>query len=322
MKPIPVAFHFFGTPLVIHTYGIGLAITFFFGYRYFERRLRHGGYQWQWLTGVFVWVIVAAIIGARVVHVMANWHTGPLGPDYSAHPGDIPLIWNGGLSSFGGLIGGIPTGVILARRRCQELSTLRMLDLVAPVLMAAWGVGRLLGPQLMVAGGGHPTDAWFGMYYAGEVGKRLPVPIFQAILSFAIFGVLLLIERRLRLRPTGFVLAATASMWGMARFVEEHFWLSDVSSSGFDLVQAAGLALFVTGGVTMVVLWRRQARRLAAGASSPSGSALAPSALDDHSRPAPAGPGATPALDGPGRPEPAGTATPVGRPPSPSPAVD
>ena len=69
---------------------------------------------------------------------------------------------------------------------------------MAPVLMACWGIGRLLGPQLMVAGGGHPTHQWFGMYYAGQAGKRLPVPIFQAIEDFTIFGILLLVERWLR----------------------------------------------------------------------------------------------------------------------------
>ena len=50
----------------------------------------------------------------------------------------------------------------------------------------------------MVAGGGHPTNQWFGMYYAGQVGKRLPVPIFQSIEDFTIFAILLLVERWLR----------------------------------------------------------------------------------------------------------------------------
>jgi hypothetical protein len=76
---------------------------------------------------------------------------------------------------------------------------MRFADLMAPVLMACWGMGRLLGPQLMVAGGGHPTHQWFGMYYAGQVGKRLPVPIFQSMEDFTIFGILLLVERWLRL---------------------------------------------------------------------------------------------------------------------------
>ncbi len=193
MRPIPVAFHIWF--LEIHTYGIGLALTFWFGLRYTERRLRAAGYPWRWVTGMFLWVVLAAIVGARALHVLSNL-TGPTG--YTHHPGQIFSIWQGGLSSFGGLLFAVPTALVIARRRCPELPLLRFADLMAPVLMACWGIGRLLGPQLMVAGGGHPTNQWFGMYYAGQVGKRLPVPIFQAMEDFAIFGVLLLVEWWLR----------------------------------------------------------------------------------------------------------------------------
>jgi phosphatidylglycerol---prolipoprotein diacylglyceryl transferase len=190
MRPIPVAFHIWF--IEIHTYGIGLALTFWFGLRYTERRLRNAGYPWHWVTGMFLWVIVAAIVGARTLHVLSNLSY------YSGHLGQIIAIWQGGLSSFGGLLFAVPVAIVSQRRRCPELSSLQFADLMAPVLMASWGIGRLLGPQLMVAGGGHPTQQWFGMYYAGQVGKRLPVPIFQAAEDFAIFGVLLLVERWLR----------------------------------------------------------------------------------------------------------------------------
>jgi len=252
MKPIPVSFHI--GPLVVHTYGIGLAVTFWFAYRYFERRLRTNGYPSQWLTGVFLWIVVASIVGARLLHVLSNLST------YTAQPGEILQVWHGGLSSFGGLLFGVPTGVLLARRRCPKLPTMRALDIVSPVLMAAWGMGRLLGPQLMVNGGGHPTHAWFGMYYAGTNPnlKVVPVPIFQAIDSFIIFGVLLLIERYYRDRPTGFILAATMTMWGLERFFEERFWLGEIGKLGSDLVQVAGLALFVAGLVVLAVLRHHQ----------------------------------------------------------------
>ena len=95
MRPIPVAFHIWF--IEIHTYGIGLALTFWFGLRYTERRLRNSGYPWQWVTGMFLWVIVAAIVGARALHVLSNLSY------YSGHPGQIIAIWQGGLSSFGGL---------------------------------------------------------------------------------------------------------------------------------------------------------------------------------------------------------------------------
>jgi phosphatidylglycerol:prolipoprotein diacylglycerol transferase len=262
VKPIPVSFHI--GPLQVHTYGIGLALTFLFGLVYFERRLRKNGYPTEWFTGVFIWIVVSAVVGARLVHVLANWST------YSAHPSQILAIWNGGLSSFGGLLFAVPVGIILSRRRCPELSTVRELDLVAPVLVSAWGIGRLLGPQLMVAGGGAQTSAWFGLSYAGQVGKRVPVPIFQAIDCFVIFGILLLIEHYMRDRPDGFVISAAVALWGLSRFVEEHFWLGlgaqrgstqSESHAGPLLVQGAGLIMFAAGATAMALLWRRHRRR-------------------------------------------------------------
>ncbi len=227
MRPIPVAFHIWF--LELHTYGIGLALTFWFGLRYTERRLRKAGYPWQWVTGMFVWVIVAAIVGARAFHVLSNLSY------YSHQPSQVFAIWQGGLSSFGGLIFAVPVAIVSARRRCPQLPTMRFADLMAPVLMACWGLGRLLGPQLMVAGGGHPTNQWFGMYYAGQVGKRLPVPIFQSIEDFTIFGILLLVERWLRLNAPTPVTVSSLSATDAAAEVD-----ADVDGAGSRAIGYSG----------------------------------------------------------------------------------
>ncbi len=291
MRPIPVAFHVWF--LEVHTYGIGLALTFWFGLRYTERRLRNARYPWQWVTGMFLWVIVAAIVGARALHVVSNLSF------YSKYPGQIFAIWQGGLSSFGGLLLAVPVAIVSQRRRCPQLATMRFADLMAPVLMACWGMGRLLGPQLMVAGGGHPTNQWFGMYYAGQVGKRLPVPIFQAMEDFAIFGILLLVERWLRantptpvdvtapvetldpgatgvpistppsgvLPPAGIVLGVGMVLWGIERFLDEHLWLGEDSHLGSLLVQGAGIGLATVGAILLITRigplqrWRRGENR-------------------------------------------------------------
>jgi phosphatidylglycerol:prolipoprotein diacylglycerol transferase len=253
MKPIPVAFHI--GPLEVHTYGIGLALTFWFGFTYFERRLKRAGYRTDWFAPVFLWIILAAVVGARVLHVLTH-------PSYYAdNPGDIVAIWQGGLSSFGGLLFAVPTGVILTHRRCPELPLARALDLAAPVLMACWAMGRLLGPQLMVDGGGHATHQWFGMYYADQVGRRLPVPIFQAMEDFAVYLILIAIERRLNRwpdgsrragYPPGLVLGTGMILWGIERSLDEHLWLGEDGRLGSDLVQLAGVGLVLAGAFILV----------------------------------------------------------------------
>jgi phosphatidylglycerol:prolipoprotein diacylglycerol transferase len=260
MKPIPVVFHI--GPLQVHTYGIGLAITFWFAFTYFERRLKKNGYRTDWFVSVFLWIILAAVVGARALHVLSNLHY------YTQNPGQIMSIWHGGLSSFGGLLFAIPTGIVLTRRRCPELPIGRALDIIAPVLLASWALGRLLGPQLMVAGGGHPTHQWFGMYYAGQAGRRLPVPLFQAAEDFGVFLVLIAIERGLQRwpdgsprsgYPSGTVTGVAMVLWGIERALDEHLWLGEDGRLGSALVQIAGV-LLVVGGTALLIRTRRRWR--------------------------------------------------------------
>ena len=252
MRPIPVSWHL--GPLVFHTYGLGLAVTFYFAYYYLSRRLRQHGYPYEWVKRTAVYVVIAALIGARLMHVIAN------AGYYVSQPAQVFEVWNGGLSSFGGLILGVPTGFLTARRKAREVPTVVLADLVAPVLLASWAMGRLLGPQLMYAGGGHPTHQWFGMYYAGQVGRRLPVPIFQAFLTFAVLLIAWQVERYAARRGglNGLVISVAVGFWGLDRFIEEHLWLAYPGHVGAIAVQVAGLVLCFAGfGVAVVLLARR-----------------------------------------------------------------
>lgn len=48
------------------------------------------------------WVVIPALVGARLYHVIDRW-----GDIYSFDPISIFYVWNGGLGIFGGLVGGI-----------------------------------------------------------------------------------------------------------------------------------------------------------------------------------------------------------------------
>ncbi len=249
MKPIPVSFHV--GPLLVHTYGIGLAITFWFGYSYLLRRLKSRNMDTTWLTSGFIWIIASAIVGARIVHVVANISF------YLKYPIQIPLIWHGGLSSFGGIGGGLAASIFFIRRSKTPTSLLRIADVAAPALMASWSMGRLLGPQLMYQGGGHITNAWYGLQYAGQVGYRIPVPIFQSIEDFTVFLILLRLQKIYpnRSYPNCSLVFTCIRLWSIERFFDEYLWLAVPKL--WDAVEVFSIILLISSSVGFVILQRR-----------------------------------------------------------------
>jgi phosphatidylglycerol:prolipoprotein diacylglycerol transferase len=263
VRPIPTAFHV--GPLELHTYGLGLAVAFYVAWRYLVVRARRRGYETDWLVPLGIWVVVSALVGARLFHVLTHLST------YTAHPAQVVQVWHGGLASFGGLLFAIPTALWVTHRYHPEIGILEGLDVAVPALALGWAIGRLLGPQLMVAGGGHPTTQWFGMYYAGQAGRRIPVPIIQAIEDGGLFVLLLLVERglaRVAARhpgvrpPTGALTATAMVVWGVARALDERLWLGEDGRLGSDLVQLAGV-LLALGGVGIGIAVYRNWRALA-----------------------------------------------------------
>jgi phosphatidylglycerol---prolipoprotein diacylglyceryl transferase len=270
VRPVPTAFHL--GPLELHTYGLGLAIAFYVAWRFLVARARSHGYPTDWLVSLGIWVVVSALFGARLFHVLTHLST------YSGQPLQVFEVWHGGLASFGGLLFAIPTALWVAHRRCPEVGVLEGLDIAVPALAAGWAIGRLLGPQLMVAGGGHRTTSWIGMYYAGQVGRRIPVPIIQALEDGTLLLVLLLLERHLnkvaaehpgRRPPTGALTAVAMVIWGVARALDERLWLGQDGHLGSLLVQLAGVILAVAGIAVGVAVWRNW-RTFAASSTPPS----------------------------------------------------
>jgi len=266
MKPIPVAFHI--GPLEIHTYGIGLALTFWFAYGYFSGACANAGTRPTGSAGMFIWVIVTAVVGARALHVLSNLSF------YDANPGDVFAIWHGGLSSFGGILFAVPTGIWQTHRRCPDLRVIEALDLVAPVLMAAWAMGRLLGPQLMVAGGGtRPTSGSACTTPARPASGSLcrssrPWRTSRSSACSSRWNAAFAVARRHpagRLPRRG-VIGVGMVLWGIERFLDEHLWLRRgrpprvaARAGGRDRARRRGVAL-------VVVTRRRWTAWLGAGA--------------------------------------------------------
>ena len=244
MAGLPLDWHI--GPFTFHLYGLGLALAALAAYEYARKRLASADINLEPFAAWTGWVLVSGLLGARVAHVATNWSL------YRHHPADMLAVWNGGLASFGGLALAIPVGLILLRRWWPGLDALAFTDALIPALLVGWALGRVLGPQFMVAGGGHRTHQWFGLQYQGQVGKRVPVPLIQGFEDGLMALVLVRgpawIQAR-RGRVTGLAMVA----WGIIRALDERLLLGENSHSGSLGVQLAGLVLAAGGAA---VLWR------------------------------------------------------------------
>ncbi len=232
--------------MVFHLYGFGLAIAAYVTYVYARRRLARSDFDVEPFARYAVALVVSGLVGARVANIATNWSY------YSGHPGRWIAVWQGGLASFGGIALALPVGLYLQRKWWPSSSLARFSDALVPALVAGWALGRVLGPQFMVNGGGHLTHQWFGVRYAGQHGKRVPVPLIQGAEDALLWGALLWTERRWTSRFTGAVTAIAMIVWGLVRSYDEHWLLGEQSHSGSLGVQIAGLALTL-GGVLLFV---------------------------------------------------------------------
>jgi prolipoprotein diacylglyceryltransferase len=245
----PTALHL--GPLTFHLYGFGLAIATYVAYLYARRRLSRAGFNIEPFGRFAIALIVSGLIGARVAHVATNWSY------YSGHPARWLAVWQGGLASFGGIALAIPVGLYLQRRWWPSTSLARFTDALVPALVAGWALGRVLGPQFMVNGGGHLTHQWFGIHYAGQVGKRVPVPLIQGTEDGLLWLALIWLDRRGITKRAGIITAVAMIVWGVVRALDERLLLGQQSHSGSTGVQLAGLALTVAGAYLLI----RQVRR-------------------------------------------------------------
>ena len=147
-------FNINGNLVQIKWYGVIIALGFTLA-ALFGGRI---AYTWRMnlskMIDVLIYGTLGGIVGARAYYVIFEWDY------YSAHPGEIFEIWNGGLAIYGGIIGGILAGFITCK--LEKLNFLNLLDLVGMSLLIGQGIGRW-GNYANQEAFGTFTNANFGM---------------------------------------------------------------------------------------------------------------------------------------------------------------
>jgi len=179
----PFALRWYGLLIAV---GIGLAI--WIGRREFRRR----GWDPEGVYTVAIWCVPAGIIGARLYHVVTDWHR------FSDDLGGIVMIQEGGLGLPGVILGGAIGAWIGARRAGHP--PLAVFDCVAPGLILAQALGRWGNYFNQELFGGPSTLPWalevdprYRPEAYADVATFAPTFLYESLWNLGVFAVLMVV---------------------------------------------------------------------------------------------------------------------------------
>ena len=211
-------------PVAIRWYALAYIIGLVGGWA-LARRLVRAPALWgaarppakETLDDLLVHAAFGVILGGRLGYVAFY------NPEhFLAHPLEIFMLWQGGMSFHGGLAGAAAGLWLFARKTGTPL--LVVSDLCAAVAPIGVCLGRLanfIKPELW----GRPSDVAWAMVFPGAGPQpRHPSQLYEAALEgAALFVVLMALVRLGGLRRPGLVTGAFAAGYGLARIFCEFF---------------------------------------------------------------------------------------------------
>lgn len=242
-------------PLRISPHGIGTAVGFIAGARLLLPASRALGIEDELIHRMLYRAIVGALIGARFAYAVNHWS------DYADDPLSVLAVWEGGISLFGGITGGVLAAVPVMRS--ERLRFWSLMDAAAPGLALGILIGRI-GDLVVGDHLGKPTEFFLGFRCTGAdsaspclapLGAGVHMPALYDVFNAGGLLVALLILRR-RKRWDGFLIILAAAWYGAGRFIEDFFRVDDIVAVGLSGSQLSALTL-----TTVATAWLVAVRR-------------------------------------------------------------
>lgn len=236
----PVLFTVLG--LDVQTYGLSKALAALTGAYLLGRAFERHGYAKEVAHTLVIWATFVGFVGAKLYYLAEQL------PEITPHDlGGMGFTW------YGGLVGGVAAGVVVARRNGLPLG--EVAGLAAVPLTVAYGIGRL---GCFASGDGtygRATDLpWGTAFPNGVVATDVPVhptPLYEALAAVLIAVALGRLSRKAR---PFVVFAVYLILSGAARFLVEFLRVNDVAALGLTQPQ-----LWAVGSIAVgLVIARRR----------------------------------------------------------------
>jgi phosphatidylglycerol:prolipoprotein diacylglycerol transferase len=217
--------------------------------------LKRRGYNSELASTIVFAAAIGGLVGARILFIAEEW------PSFLAAPWRY-IFTGAGFTWYGGFFGGAAAGLWVARK--NKIPSLIGLDIAAPALALAYGVGRI---GCHVAGDGDwgaVTDVPWGVAYKNAIigwvdpntgipyapGVLVhPTPIYEFLQGVLVFGVLWALRKK-NLAP-GTLAWLYLILAGLMRFIVEFWRVNPQVGFGLSEAQLISLLLMALGFVLL-----------------------------------------------------------------------
>lgn len=242
-------------PFALHTYGLFVAAGFLLGIGWSMGEARRRGLNPDLLSDLGFYIILGAILGARLLYVLIN-------PSYFWHnPQEIFMFWKGGLVFSGGAI--VATVFALVFLKLKKQDPWKWMDTLAPGI----GLGEAIGRIGCLAAGccyGATCDLPWAITFShpnslAPLFQPLhPTQLYHSLAGLACFAVTVAVKPLIR--GEGQLMGIFLALFGSFRFVIELF-RSDYRGDLGPISVTQLIALAAVGlGVFLIVHRRRHVR--------------------------------------------------------------
>ncbi len=253
-------------PLPIYAYGVMLGTSLIIGWFLALRLAKQDGIAQEEAAGIYMWTAVSAIIGARVLYVIANFSSFESATE-------IFMLHRGGMVAYGGFIGGTLGSLYQCWRR--KIPLLKWADVSAPSVILGTGITRI-GCFLYGCDYGQRSDApwalsfprqspaWKDHLSHGWITEQAdwsqpihPTQLYEMVFAFILFGAAMWVRKKRTF--SGQVFVVWVMGYGLVRPLIEA--LRDDDQRGYvgplTTSQFIGVTAFTLGAILLVSLVRR-----------------------------------------------------------------
>ncbi len=242
------AFHI--GPLTLYTHGLMIGLGVIVAYLLLAQHVKKIGTEddQKLLDTLILWGFLGGFLGARILYVVLNIHL------YESFI-DALRIWEGGLVSFGGMLGGILAGYIYLKIKKEPL--MKWLDIATPYMLIGWAIGRV--GSLLTWGTIGTESALPWAFKVGEDVARHPVQAYHTIVLIVLFIILVKLQKTFK-DQKGKLTALAMMFYGAQRFFLEFFRDYPNNEYPFYYRNFAQImsVLLIVGGLTLYMFMKEK----------------------------------------------------------------